>query len=79
MEKQEKHFMILTIEENMQMCDWLIQKGLCLAECATVLVNIECGNTFAFALSKVFIERTKKMEEMDEEFDSFDWGSPITL
>lgn len=78
MEEQEKDFMILSIEQNMHICDWLLERGLGLGECACVLGDLECGDTFALALLKVFMARRKRMEDMHEEFDVPDWGNPIT-
>lgn len=70
--------MILTVEENMHICDWLLERGLGLGECACMLGDMECGDTFALALLKVFLARRKKMEAIDEEFNVPDWGNPIT-
>jgi hypothetical protein len=70
--------MILTVEENMHICDWLLERGIGLGECACMLGDMECGDTFALALLKVFLARRKKMEAIDEEFNVPDWANPIT-
>ena len=70
--------MILPNEECQQLCDWLIEKGLGLGECALFLSNIELGDSFALALLKVFIERKKQLEAIHEKKTIHDWGSPIT-
>lgn len=70
--------MILPIEENLSLCDWLLDNGLGLGECACILCEMECGDTFALALMRVFIRRKQIKEQLDEKTKSTDWGSPIT-
>lgn len=70
--------MIFEIEEAKRHCDWLMEKGLGLGECATFLGNMDCGDTFSIALLKVFINRQDKLEKIHGKITSSDWGSPIT-
>lgn len=65
--------MILDIKESQELCDWLLQRGLALSECADLLMNLGCGDTFAMALFKVFLKRKELLEERDEKFNSYDW------
>lgn len=69
--------MMLDIKESQNLCDWLLERGLGLSECACVISHIECGDPFSLALLKVFIERKKMMEKIDEN-DAFNpWHDPI--
>lgn len=70
--------MILSIKESLDLCDWLLARGLGLGECAALLGDIECGDTFTLALLKVFVERSKKLEALNEKCPIPDWGCPIT-
>ena len=69
--------MILSIEESQNLCEWLLDRGLGLGECACVLGDLECGDSFALALLKVFHERKLKMESIHAQNDPIDWGNPI--
>ena len=62
--------MILSIEESQSLCEWLQDRGFEMGECACVLGDLECGNSFALALLKVFNERKRKNNVVD-------WGNPI--
>jgi hypothetical protein len=77
MESKEKDRMILSITENLDLCEWLMERGLGLGECACVLCELECGDTFALALARVFTRRKQLAEKMHEKTDKTDWGSPI--
>jgi hypothetical protein len=79
MERQEEG-MILDLKESQELCDWLLQRGLCLDETACVLGDLACGDTFAIALLKVFNHRRKNnMEKNNENIFSNAWSNPITL
>lgn len=78
MEKQEKGHMILSITENLDLCDWLMERGLGLGECACILCELECGSTFALALARVFQRRKHLAEEIHEKATPPDYGNPIT-
>ncbi len=70
--------MIFDTEQAKSLCDWMLDRGLGLHECACVLSNIECGDTFVLALLKVFKNREIKMEKLNEKFSVVDWNNPIT-
>lgn len=70
--------MIFHIEEAKTHCDWLLSRGLGLGECAHILADLECGDTFALALMKVFKNRQDQLEKIHEKLNAHDWGSPIT-
>ncbi len=78
MEKQEKNNMILSITENLDLCEWLMERGLGLGECACVLCELECGDTFALALARVFSRRKQIAEKMHEKTNQPSWDSPIS-
>lgn len=77
MESKEKDRMILSIAENLDLCEWLMERGLGLGECACVLCELECGDTFALALARVFQRREKLKEKLDEKTKSTNCGNPI--
>jgi hypothetical protein len=70
--------MILSISESQSLCEWLMDRGLGLGECAAMLVDLACGDTFAMALIKVFIDRKNKLEAIHAQIPISDWGNPIT-
>jgi hypothetical protein len=70
--------MIFEVEEAQKLCDWMLDRGLGLGECAYMLSHMECGDTFALALFKVFKNRELKTERLHERFNARDWGNPIT-
>lgn len=70
--------MNLSLEESKELCDWLIERGLNLCECAWVMADIACGDTFSVALLKVYKQRRENLEALNEEVDFDDWGIPIT-
>ncbi len=78
MEKQEKNSMILSVEESLDLCDWLLERGIELDECACILCELNCGETFALSLLRVFNRRKEKMEKQNDKTNRPDWGSPIT-
>ncbi len=78
MEKQKGINMIMSWQENMEICEWLIEKGLSLEESALVIGDMEGGDTFAHSILKVFTHRKKKMEEIYAKYPTFDWGNPVT-
>ncbi len=72
----------MELNEAKELCDWLIDKGLGVGECADFLMSLGCGDTFAIALFKVFEDRKKIVEKIYEKishdevkpsFSSFDW------
>lgn len=69
---------IISKEEAKELTEWLIEKGLGLGECAYMMCNMECGDTFALALLKVFNERKQKMEALNAKNPLSDWGCPLT-
>ncbi len=69
--------MHLSIEESQNICDWLLDRGLGLGECACVLGDLECGDSFALALLKVFNERKIMMESIHAKDSPIDMGNPI--
>jgi hypothetical protein len=71
--------MTLTIEESLTVCTWLMERGLGLEECACILCDMECGDTFALSLIKVFLKREQYKEKVDERFKDVDWGNPVVL
>jgi len=77
MERQEKDRMILTVEQNIELCDWMLARGLALGECACVLCEMECGDTFALALARVFKRRQQLAEKIHDKTNGPDWGNPI--
>ena len=77
MEIQKEDRMILTIEENLSVCEWLMERGLGLGECACLLCEMECGETFALALRRVFLRRQQYKEKIDEKSKDTDWGNPV--
>jgi hypothetical protein len=78
MESKEKDRMILSIAENLDLCEWLIERGLGLDECACVLCEMECGDTFALALARVFQRREKLKEKLHEKTNQPSWDNPLT-
>ena len=70
--------MIFEIEEARKHCDWMLDIGLGLHECAYILSHMECGDTFTLAFLKAMKNREIKMEKLHERFDTRDWGNPIT-
>lgn len=70
--------MILSISESQSLCEWLMERGLGLGECAAMLGDLECGDTFALALLKVFVDRRNKLEAIHAQVPIGDWGNPIT-
>lgn len=62
--------MIFEIEEAKSHCDWLLDRGLGLGECANVLCDMQCGDTFSLALLKVFKHRSDLLDRR--------WDIPIT-
>lgn len=78
MEKQEKDHMILSIEESLDLCDWLLERGIGLGECACVLCELNCGETFALSLMRVFIRRKELQEKINDKAKTNDWSDPIT-
>jgi hypothetical protein len=69
--------MILDLPQSQDLCDWLLQRGLGLGECAWVLADMQSGDSFALALLKVFETRKKQMEKVHEKDPVPDWGNPI--
>ncbi len=69
--------MYLTLEENLKLCDWLLEKGLGIGECACLLCDLESGDTFALALLKVFHERKLNLDSIHDKNNVVDWGNPI--
>lgn len=63
--------MTLDLKESKDLCDWLIDKGLGIAEAAEVLYNLGCDDNLGIALVKVFEKRRTKLKEMNEK--CFDW------
>ena len=78
MEKQEDAMMIMSLQESMEVCEWLMERGLSLAESAWVLGDMDCGDTFSVSILKVFNHRQKILEELHAKYPTFDWGNPIT-
>lgn len=70
--------MILGLEESKELCDWLMERGLGLEEVAHFLCDLGCGDSFAIALLKVFINRQEKLEKLHDKNPIPDWGNPIT-
>jgi len=70
--------MILDLDESKELCDWLMERGLGLGECAWVLADLACGDSFAIALIKVFNQRQKKLEAIHAKNPIPDWGCPLT-
>ena len=70
--------MILDLKESQEMCDWLIERGLGLGECAYVLCDLACGDSFDISLLKVFKQRELKLEAANAKANVIDWGCPIT-
>ena len=58
--------MTLTIKENQELCDWMLEKGLRMSEAAGLLCNLECGDTFPLALAKVFRNRSITSENYEK-------------
>lgn len=70
--------MILDLEESKELCDWLLERGLGLGECAWVLADLAAGDSFAIALVKVFDQRKKNLEAIHEKFAADNWSCPLT-
>ncbi len=71
--------MILDLRESQELCDWLMRRGLGLGECADLLCDLACGDSFCIALLKVFKNRQLKHEEIHAKNPMPDfWGDPIT-
>lgn len=69
--------MIINVEESKCLCEWLLQRGLGIGECAQFLANMECGDTFAVALMKVFNKRKEKLEEIQSKICMTNWNNPV--
>jgi len=69
--------MRLEIDESIEICNWLLDNDLGLDECAHVLSDVECGDTFGLALLKVFKYRKLTMEKLHEKFPT-NFNDPIT-
>lgn len=69
--------MIFDPEEAKNHCDWLLDRGLGLHECAMFLADMELGDSFTLSLLKVFSERKNKMRKLYDKHNS-DWNNPIT-
>lgn len=70
--------MHVSIEESQSLCDWLLDRGLELGECACVLGDLESGDSFALALLKVFYARKLKLESVNANVDPMDWNYPCS-
>lgn len=64
----------MEISEARELCDWLVQKGLGMGECAHVITDLELGDSFGLALLKVFKRREV---EVKNEYANLDWGCPV--
>jgi len=69
---------ILDLDESIELCDWLIARGLGLGEAAHVLADLAMGDTLCIALLKMFKHRQAMMEKIHGKKQSPDWGNPIT-
>jgi hypothetical protein len=49
--------MILNLFDSIELCDWLVDKGLSLEEAAHVLIEITMGDPLSVALMKIFDKR----------------------
>lgn len=78
MEKQKENSVILDVKECQEICDWLLKRGLSLRECAAFLCDMQSGDTFALALTKVFLNRKQTQEDIHAKNHVVDWGNPIT-
>jgi hypothetical protein len=61
--------------QSLELCEWLVTKGLGMGECAHLITDMEIGDSFGMALLKVF-KRRELMEKQNEK--STDWGVPLT-
>ena len=77
MEKQEKNRMILSITENLELCEWLMERGLVHDECACILCELECGDTFALALARIFTRRKQLAEIIHEKSKQNNITNPV--
>jgi hypothetical protein len=50
----------LDIHESKSLCEWLMEKGLSLKECARFLSFLETGESFACCLLGLFIDRKEE-------------------
>ena len=66
MESQKENRMIMSVAENLDLCEWLLEQGLSLPECACILCEMECGQTFAMSLSRVFKRRILNGEKLHD-------------
>lgn len=62
------------LEDSQKLIEWLLEKGLELSEAAKVLTDMECDDSLAMALRKVFLHRELVLERLTDN----DWGNPIT-
>lgn len=60
--------MIMSIEASKDLMDWMVSRGLGLGEAARVLGWMECGDTFALALMRVFHSREQMLESLHENY-----------
>ena len=58
--------MIMSIDGSRDVIDFLLEKGLTFSESVTVISNMECGDTFALAITRVFRERERLLESLNE-------------
>lgn len=70
--------MTLELEESKKLCDWLMERGLGLGECAWVLMDLASGDSLGQALHKVFKHRKEMMEAINEKANYALWDCPIT-
>lgn len=67
------------IRQELDLCEWLMNRGLGLEECAWVLSDLYTGYTFPLALLNVFHDRKLLLEKCHaKNNDISDWGNPIT-
>lgn len=65
---------IATLQQNLDLCEWLIENGLDLEECAFLIGDLECGDTFPLALLKVFKNRKERKEV---KYPVPSWDNPL--
>ena len=58
-----------TLQQWMEVCDWLMMEGFCLRECARIMANIELGDTLSLSLLREYKNRDEKGEQNAEIFE----------
>ena len=58
---------MFSIREEMDLCEWLMSRGLGLGEAANLIVYMEQRNSFGKALCIIYEERKLKIKEIHDQ------------